>query len=422
MARELGFSVTAPQAAFLGLDCMFPLFVGGVGCGKSHTMAISAIIDASHSSNSTIALYEPTHHHIKTIILPKIEEMLVENGITYTYNKQDHVLYTSSNQFGDFVFRSLDNPALIVGYESYRSHIDELDVLSEDKAREAWMKVIARNRQRPSGLKDPKNRVSAYSTPEGYKFVYKMWGVSNNKDYQMVKAKTAENPYLPEGYIQSLIDTYPASLITAYLEGDFVNLNATTVYSAYHRDAHNSREEIIPGETLFIGCDFNVGKTAATVYVKRDGGKQWHAVQELTDMLDATSLANLISEKWYQRGHHIIMYPDCSGASRSNANANLSSIAVLQQAGFEVRAHRKNPDIRDRTQAMNKALSSGRVYINYVECPVTSRCLEQQSYDKNGDPDKKSGNDHQNDATTYPIAYEMAVRKPMFKLDFSFVT
>jgi hypothetical protein len=379
-------------------------------------------MDASQSSNAIVALYEPTHDHIKRIILPRIEEMLIENGIAYTHNKQDHIIYTSSSQFGDFIFRSLENPTLIVGYEAFRSHVDELDVLTEDKAREAWMKMIARNRQRPKGLEHPVNRVSAYSTPEGYKFMYKMWGNSSNPDYQMVQAKTRDNPYLQEVYIQSLVDSYPPALINAYLEGEFVNLNATTVYSAYDRLGHESFEMIKPNETLYIGCDFNVNHQAATVYVRRDGGRTWHAVAELTEKLDTPTMIQEIKTKWYDRGHHIVMYPDCSGAARHSANASISDIGLLQQAGFEVRAHRKNPLVRDRVQATNRAFASGLVFVNSTECPTVARCLEQQSYDKNGDPDKKSGNDHQNDATTYPLAYEMAIRKPMFTLDFSFVT
>lgn len=430
--REFNFSVTASQAEFLALECMFPAFIGGLGSGKSHAMAISAVMDASQSSNAIVALYEPTHDHIKRIILPKIEEILIDNGITYNHNKQDHIIYTSSNQFGDFIFRSLENPALIVGYEAFRSHVDELDVLSEDKAQEAWVKIIARNRQRPKGLAEVKNRVSAYSTPEGYKFMYKGWGrnntlkegtnctyVSQNPDYQMVQARTRDNPYLQEAYIQSLIDSYPDTLVTAYLEGEFVNLNSSTVYSAYNRDTHDSSEIIKPNEILYIGCDFNVEKTAATVYVRRSN--EWHAVAELVNLLDADTLAQTIIDKWQSIGHNIVIYPDCSGASRSNANATMSAIGILQKARFEVRARRKNPDVRDRIMATNKAFNAGRVFINSRECPVASRCLEQQSYDKNGEPDKKSGNDHQNDATTYPLAYEMAIRKPLFAIDFSYM-
>lgn len=430
MSRELSFSVTQPQADFLSLDCMFPLFVGGVGSGKSHTMAISAVMDASHSSSALIALYEPTYHHIRTIILPRIEQILSENGIAYKYNKQEHTLYTSSGQFGDFIFLTLDNPSMIVGFEAYRSHIDELDVLPEDKAREAWMKIISRSRQNPKGVIDVKNRVSAYTTPEGYKFVYKMWGASaekrgqvyvntQNDRYQMVKAKTKENPYVSEEFVQSLMDTYPVGLITAYLEGEFVNLNSQTIYNSYDRSIHDSQEQIMPNETLYIGCDFNVNNTAATVYVRRNGGYYWHAVDELCGVLDTPSLIKLIKERW--AGHHIVMYPDASGSARKSVNATESDIGLLQQAGFEIRARRKNPDVRDRIQAANRSFSTGRVFVNSRNCPTVARCLEQQSYDKNNEPDKRSGHDHQNDATTYPLAYEMPIKKPMFALDFSFI-
>ena len=39
---------------------------------------------------------------------------------------------------------------------------------------------------------------------------------------------------------------------------------------------------------------------------------------------------------------------------------------------------------------------------------------------KNGEPDKTSGTDHQNDATTYPIAYEFPIVRPVAKVDFTF--
>jgi hypothetical protein len=69
--------------------------------------------------------------------------------------------------------------------------------------------------------------------------------------------------------------------------------------------------------------------------------------------------------------------------------------------------------------ATNAAFESGRLRINATACPNVSSCLEQQTY-KNGEPDKSSGNDHQNDATTYPIAYEMPIVKPVANINFSF--
>ncbi len=412
------------------------MFCGGYGCGKSHLLGFCAVQDAYHSSDAVIAIYEPDHALIRTVAIPRIQYWLELFGVKYTLNKHDSTIYTSSTGIGDFVFRTMDNPELLVGYESYRSHIDELDTLSEAKASAIWTKVLGRNRQTPKGIPqehmkwnenkkvfEAVNKISAYTTPEGYKFCYKMWVENAKPSYQMVRGKTIDNPTLTEAYIQSLIDSYPANLIEAYMNGEFVNLDSSTVYANYDRAKHESYERIRENETLYIGCDFNVNNGAATIYVRRNGGKEWHAVEELCAMKDTPEMIRIISEKWKQKGHHIVMYPDSSGASRSaaNANASMSSIAQLHQAGFEVRAHKKNPLVVDRIAAMNKAYSDGRVFINSRNCPTTAKCQEQQSYDKNGQPDKKSGVDHQNDATTYPIAYEMAIRKPLFPIEFSFV-
>ena len=94
-------------------------------------------------------------------------------------------------------------------------------------------------------------------------------------------------------------------------------------------------------------------------------------------------------------------------------------MSLLQQAGFVIRAKPSNPRVRDRVMAANRAFDQGFVKINDSACPTTAECLEQQAY-KNGEPDKTSGTDHQNDATTYPIAYEFPIVRPVAKVDFTF--
>jgi hypothetical protein len=85
----------------------------------------------------------------------------------------------------------------------------------------------------------------------------------------------------------------------------------------------------------------------------------------------------------------------------------------LRQFGFTVRAKKKNPPVKDRIAAVNKAFEDGKLWINVQACPTIADCLEQQAYDKNGEPDKTSGHDHQNDATSYFAFYEMPVNKPV---------
>lgn len=420
MTRTVHLKATEPQAEFHALRCKYPLFVGGFGSGKTEALLNQAIMDASLSSKAVIALYAPTYDLVKLILMPRLQEKLTELGIQFETNKADHIITCTSPGFGMFILRTLDKPERIVGYESHRAHVDELDTLPPLKAAEAWNKIIARNRQTLSDNPDSLNRVAAYTTPEGFMFVYDRWSTKGGTDYGKVHASSYSNPFLPDDYIQSLIDTYPAELVSAYIDGQFVNLVGGNVYSSYDRLAHNSSEVIRDKEMLYMGCDFNVTKQAATVYVKRKGGEEWHIVHELVDMYDTPEMIKIIQSKWPE--HKIVIYPDASGKSRKTVNASISDIALLQQAGFEVRARDANPRVKDRVMAMNAALSKGKVYVNYAACPTVANCLEQQAYDKNGEPDKKSGNDHQNDATTYPIAYEMPIRKPVAHIPINFFT
>ena len=55
-------------------------------------------------------------------------------------------------------------------------------------------------------------------------------------------------------------------------------------------------------------------------------------------------------------------------------------------------------------------------------CPTVVSCLEQQAYDQNGEPDKKAGFDHMNDAATYPIVYELPINRPVAHINFTYVT
>lgn len=410
--RTITIRPTEDQAKFHALQCKHPAFVGGFGVGKSETMANQAIMDASHSSDALIGLYEPTYDLVRLIMAPRIEEKLSDYGIRYKYNKSENIIYTSSSQFGDFILRTLDNPARIVGYETYRSHVDEIDTLKEDKALEAWIKIIARNRQNPRGIENPFNRVSAYSTPEGFRFLYKYWKKEKRDGYEMVQASTLSNPFLPDDYVDTLKATYPDQLIDAYINGDFVNLTSGTVYHEFDRKTHNTDAKWNGKEPLHIGMDFNVCNMSAVISVIRKG--VLYDVGEIVGAYDTPSMIELIKQK-YQRCQ-INIYPDASGKNRNAQGASASSIQLLRQAGFNVYAQNKNPFVKDRVLAMNTSFAKGKHFVNVKECPTLTENLEQQVYNKAGEPDKEGGQDHTNDAIGYTVAFKMPVSKPSTKV------
>ena len=403
-------SPTKPQYDYIMSEAKFPAFIAGFGAGKTEAAILRSIFGLIRNPGTNRGFYAPTYDLIRMIAWPRFEAMLEELGVSYRLQKSPLNMIDLEG-YGSIFFRTMDNPQRIVGYEHADADIDELDTLKRDDAAYAWRQIMARNRQRKNGP----NTLGVTTTPEGFRFVYEMWKKEPKEGYEIIQAPTESNPHLPEGYIDSLKASYPEHLLAAYLNGQFVNLTSGTVYASYDRARCASDEQIQPREPLYIGCDFNVTQQCATVYVQREDG--WHAVDELSRMFDTPEMIRIIQSRY--EGHPIYIYPDASGSARKTVNASVSDIALLEQAGFYVRVNKRNPAIKDRILAMNAALESGRVWINANKCKNVADCLEQQTY-KNGEPDKSSGNDHQNDATTYPIAYEFPVVKPVANVRFQF--
>lgn len=412
--------LTETQRAFALSDATYPAFVGGFGSGKTAAAMARAMYLKGRCPQQSIAYYLPTYPLIQDIAFDRFPALCEAKGIPYKLNRQDAVLEIEGT--GRILFRNMEQPHRIVGYEVAHSLVDELDTMPADKARDAWMKIIARNRQH-CGMK---NSVAVATTPEGFRFVYERWQKNPGPGYVMYRAKTLDNAAnLPEDYIPNLQGSYPANLLAAYLDGEFVNLTAGSVYPEFDRALNACTTTMQPSEPLHIGMDFNVGRMSAVVFVLRDGNP--HAVDELTGLLDTPEMIATIKGRY--AGHAIFVYPDSSGGGRRSVNASESDIALLRQARFNVLAPSSNPPVKDRVLAMNQMICSvndsaintlglemrgdkpvqRRLRVNIDLCPAFVEGLEKQAYDKNGEPDKTSGFDHVNDAAGYFIHYRYPI-------------
>jgi len=415
---QVNLKANEPQGRFHNLKQKYRGFISGYGGGKSWAGCQALCCNAWAWPGINQGYFAPTYGMIRDIFWPTISEVAFSFGLQVEI-KEAHKevnFYYGRQHRGTTICRSMDHPQSIIGFKIGHAVVDELDTLPMRKAEDVWRKIIARMRYNTPGLK---NGIDVMSTPEGFRFCHKLFVQTVQEqpelaeNYGIVQASTYENENnLPDDYIPSLQEIYPAELVDAYIHGQFVNLTSGTVYRNYDRIRCNSTETIKDGEPLFIGQDFNVQHMASSIFVQRLDG--WHAVAELKDVFDTPDVIKIITERWKDKGHKIIIYPDASGGSRKSVNASLSDIALLQQAGFEVRAPKANPPVKDRVLSANKALETGKVKINAQACPVIARCLEQQAYDNNGEPDKSAGYDHQNDATTYPLAYEFPINRPVF--------
>ena len=412
----MDISVNVPQGKFLNLENKYRAYVAGYGAGKTFIGCVAQCLDFWKYPGINQAYFAPSYPQIRDIYYVTAEQVAAACGLRVEIreaNKEVHY-YSGRTYRGTVICRSMQLPQTIVGFKVGNALVDEIDVMDTNKASLAWNKIIGRLR-----WEDAPNRVSVTTTPEGYKFIYQRFIMDKTDNYGIIQASTYDNEAnLPDGYIESLADTYNPELRAAYLNGQFVNLFSGTVYRSYERKRCASRETIQPKEMLRIGVDFNVTNGSGVVYVTR--GNVWHAVDELTGIYDTPELIATIKQKYPE--HQIRIYPDASGGSRKTVDASISDISLLQSAGFAVYANKSNPLVKDRVIAANVAFDKGLVKVNELLCPEYSRCLEQLAYDANGAPDKKSNLDHLPDAGTYPIAFEMPVVKPAASVSIKFVS
>jgi hypothetical protein len=83
----------------------------------------------------------------------------------------------------------------------------------------------------------------------------------------------------------------------------------------------------------------------------------------------------------------------------------------LESYGFSNQSPRSNPAVRDRVLAVQGLLENSkgqvRVQISH-KCKRLIECLELQSWNSKGEPDKEAGYDHLNDAFGYLVVREFS--------------
>lgn len=379
--------------------------VAGYGSGKSWAGTVKVVEFLKSYPGIPAAYYLPTYKLVKKIAFTNFEKYLGLQGIPYTLNRSDYIFTTP---LGEIHLGSTNNPEAIVGFEVGYSLVDESDVPPMDKMKDSAKNIAARNRlPLPDGSP---NCLDFVSTPEGFQFMYKFFIKDNKANRTLIRAKTTDNPFLSDSYIDTLLDMYTEEQVEAYINGEFVNLGTGNVYRNFDRTRNHTDRQITSGSVLHIGMDFNVGNMSAVIHEIE--GKNAYALAEITGALDTPDMINIIKERF--PGHSIVVYPDASGDNRNTTNSNETDHKLLRKAGFKVKSPKKNPPVRDRINLVNGGFlnAKGEVsyWVNTFNCPEYTEALEQLPYKKSKDggtqygiPDKTAGYDHITDAGGYFI-------------------
>jgi hypothetical protein len=408
---SLEFSLLKHQLTFLSdITTRYLALVAGFGAGKTSAFCFKAIHLASLNTGYRGLLMEPTHSMLQSVLIPEMDQILQNYGIPYKFRASPFPMYTLKFAHGstDILLLSAENYKRLAGLNLAFFGVDEADTINKDTARSMWRMAQSRLRQG--------NVYQGFttSTPEGFNFLYEYFvkdAQEGKADRRLIQARTQDNPYLPDDFIQSLRENYPPELIDAYLEGKFVNLTSGRVYHGFDRTLNGTELTLndFPRHILHIGQDFNVNKCASVVHIIDDNIP--YALDEINGAKNTEAVIEIIKHKYPNR--HIMIYPDSSGKSEKT-NASQTDIQLLKQAGFEVLYPSKNPFVRDRIGAMNAMFLNGlgerRYKVNVNKCPVYTQALEQQAYDKFGNPDKTHDDDHPIDGGGYFIHFRFPLK------------
>ncbi len=378
----------------LGLVC-------GFGAGKTYGLICKSVHMAALNVGHVSALFEPIAPMLRDILQRGMDELLEKWKIPFDFRASPLPEYTLHFAEGShtILLRTMETANRIRGQNLCAVGFDEADTASKSVATQAMRMALARLR---SGNVQ---QFYAATTPEGFGWAFDTFEKNASEDTALIRAKTTDNPYLPKGFVDSLLENYPDQLIKSYLEGVFVNLNTGQVYDRFDRAKHVIAElPNVENEPLRIGIDFNVTNTNAVIGVRI--GDRLVVIDEVSGAHDTDALAQEIRRRYPEQ--RIYVYPDASGQNR-HTNSSRTDIAILESYGFTNLSGKSNGFVRDRVLAVQVLLenSKGAVRVQISEkCKRLIECLELQSWNAKGEPDKEAGYDHFCDAFGYLVVRE----------------
>ena len=381
--------------------------VSGFGAGKTYAVARKAVTLMLLNPETDGIITEPNFPLLTQILIPEMHKALADFGLSYEYRSGDgifEVLLPGYKIPNRLICKSMEGYERLIGISASFCILDEFDTAKTELAYNAYLKLLGRLRVGTT------RQMVIVSTPEGFKAFYRIFveenvpGTPQAEGKRLIKAKTTDNYHLPDDYIETMRQQYPAELIDAYLNGEFVNLTQGMVYNHYDRSLHDTFHNDTQSNTLHIGMDFNVGHMSAVVCLFKD--QKVYAVNEFKDYLDTPALIQAIEDKYPNQ--EIIVYPDASGKNRATNDAGTSNHKLLHQANFKVRVNPRNPGVQTRVNTVQARFMSAsgdtHLYVNVINTPELVKGLEQQVY-LNGAPDKTHGTDHMLDAFGYVVSF-----------------
>lgn len=394
------------QWLFLTAPQQIKGFIGGMGSGKTYAFVRQTFINHVSLFNkdgfSNGWVIYPTFDLAEEIFVEPFNDLLDSKNIPYNYNKTKH-RYESA--YGKIRVYQLQHPQRIVGSNLTYIGFDEFDIESYKNCDVAYRKAIGRMRG------SEKVMVYIVTTPEGIKYTYKIFVTDNkNGERYLVHAKSTDNKYLPDNYLDLMAQNFHPKLLAAYRDGEFVNLSEGQLYYAFGANSYGSYPED-RDRPLYLTCDFNKSPMVwevIQVFNNALGIKCIKRVAEIATKNEAKTQQNarkFIDRFNGQKNRTVYLTGDSSGNVESHKDFTTDYVIIKEElslAKFNVipEIPKHNPNVSNRINIVNSLLYHERIFINnlggdddFLKADFENNVSDQHGAKDKTDPWQTHGSD-----------------------------
>ena len=404
------------------------LLSGSVGSAKSIVLAHLAVTHCLQYPGANFGIGRLALPDLKDTLCKKIREHLYGSGIDYRY-------YETT---GDFTFPNGSRIQAISwadgNYSKLGSHefsAFAIEELTENKSHKFY-DVLLQRVNRLSHVTEP-FLISATNPDSPKHWAYKKLVESKSPTVKTFFSTTFENPYLPSGYVESLLERLDPKMARRMIYGEWVEVDQERVYYAYD-SAHNFRnrsykvDERLP---IRLHFDFNIGEgkplslvLSQWTYTPHDDMGEWHFFEEV--IVDGQRTLDCMEEA-ASRGLldfncQYIVHGDATGRHKDTRSKNSDYDIIenflanyTQKSGREIRYQTSvplaNPPLRDRHNIANAYMHSAsgkrRLFV-YADAPTLDEGFRLTALKPGGQylEDDKPRYQHCTTAATYGIMDE----------------
>jgi hypothetical protein len=390
--------LSKPQKQVLECDKRFRVLITGRRFGKTF-LAVTELAKFARYPKKKVWYVAPTYRMAKDIVWFELVDKLTKHKwIKKTNNSDLSILLRNGSQIS---LRGADNENSLRGVGLDFLVMDEFADVKEH----AWYEVL-----RPT-LSDKNGSALFCGTPRGYgNWSYNLFTKEDN-NWASFQFTTLDGGQVSANEIeQAKADLDERTFNQEYM-ASFVNYAGQIYYNFDRKENVIDKYEPKTAE-IHIGMDFNIDPMSAVVTEIQ--GDKIIIYDEI--ILYSSNTDEMVQEiKTRYSGKHIFIYPDPASKQRKTSAGGTTDLAILKNAGFNMRVRNNHPLIRDRINSVNTKLKNAngkRTLFIANNCKTMLKSIERQIYKEGTSvPDKDNNYDHMNDALGYLVEYLFPVRR-----------